>query len=85
MEYKQAEILRGYIEHLQAEAFERGFKVGMVRTHGHWLWSPRDIDGTVSGCCSKCSFSHIFVGGHTAQYRYCPYCGAKMDEEVQDE
>ena len=48
------------------------------RPQGEWIWSPRDTDGTVSGCCSNCSFSHLFIGGHTAQYNYCPNCGAKM-------
>ena len=48
---------------------------------GEWIWSPRDTDGTVSGCCSNCSFSHLFIGGHTAQYNYCPNCGADMRGE----
>ena len=48
------------------------------RPTGEWIWSPKDEDGTVSGCCSNCSFSHLFIGGHTAQYNYCPNCGAKM-------
>lgn len=53
------------------------------RPKGKRIWSPKDEDGTVSGCCSNCSFSHLFIGGHTAQYNYCPNCGAKM--EVQNE
>ena len=48
------------------------------RPTGEWIWSPKDKDETVSGCCSNCSFSHLFIGGHTAQYNYCPNCGAKM-------
>lgn len=52
---------------------------------GEWIWSPKDIDGTVSGCCSNCSFSHLFIGGHTAQYNYCPNCGARMDERGEDD
>ena len=55
------------------------------RPQGEWIWSPRDTDGTVSGCCSNCSFSHLFIGGHTAQYNYCPSCGARMkgaDDEI---
>ncbi len=53
--------------------------------HGHWLWSPKATDGTLSGCCSNCSFSHVFMGGHTAQYRYCPKCGAKMEISSEEE
>lgn len=48
------------------------------RQQGEWIWSPVADDGTVSGCCNKCSFSHMFIGGHTAQYNFCPNCGAKM-------
>ena len=29
--------------------------------------------------CSECSFSLNFVEGHTAQYRFCPSCGARME------
>lgn len=47
--------------------------------NGEWIWSPVADDGTVSGCCNICSFSHVFIGGHTAQYNYCPNCGAKMN------
>ena len=53
-------------------------KAKFGRPTGEWIWSPKDKDGTVSGCCSNCSFSHLFIGGHTAQYNYCPNCGAKM-------
>lgn len=31
--------------------------------------------------CSECSFSLNFVEGHTAQYRFCPQCGARMESE----
>lgn len=30
--------------------------------------------------CQDCGFIHDFVDGHTAQYKYCPSCGAKMEE-----
>lgn len=55
------------------------------RPQGEWIWSPVADDGTVSGCCSKCSFSHMFIGGHTAQYNFCPNCGAKMTGGVKND
>ena len=59
--------------------YQRGYEKGKAdRPQVEWIWSPRDMDGTVSGCCSNCSFSHLFIGGHTAQYNYCPSCGARM-------
>jgi rubrerythrin len=30
--------------------------------------------------CQDCGFIHDFIDGHTAQYKYCPSCGAKMQE-----
>ena len=70
-----------------SDDFIKGFECGAkrqfeadkkARPKGEWIWSPRDMDGTVSGCCSNCSFSHLFIGGHTAQYNFCPSCGADM-------
>lgn len=60
------------------EFLEHCYNHSSAEKRGEWLWSPIDKDGTVSGCCSECSFSHIFIGGHTAQYQYCPNCGARM-------
>ena len=40
--------------------------------HTPYLWEKKR--------CSICGFIKEFVDGHTAQYNYCPNCGAKMDE-----
>jgi rubrerythrin len=29
--------------------------------------------------CQDCGFIHDFIDGHTAQYKYCPSCGMKME------
>ena len=34
------------------------------------------------GICSECGLIHDFLDCHTAQYNYCPQCGAKMEEPV---
>lgn len=62
---------------------DRDCLIEWIRPKGEWIWSPKDTDGTVSGCCSNCSFSHLFTGGHTAQYRFCPSCGADMRGEAE--
>ena len=36
----------------------------------------------IHGQCSECGLIHDFIDGHTAQYKYCPQCGAKMDGGV---
>lgn len=52
---------------------------------GHWiklfLIDTSDIDGQ----CSECGFIHRFIDGYTAQYDYCPNCGARMIEPQESE
>lgn len=40
--------------------------------HGHWEWDGDYI-------CSNCG-----ERGHRNKWKYCPNCGAKMDEEIKD-
>ena len=37
-------------------------------------------DGTYKGRCTKCGFVKVFIEGHDAQYKFCPYCGCHMKE-----
>ena len=37
------------------------------------LWDAPDY--TFKGRCKKCGFTHYFIQGHDAQYRFCPQCG----------
>lgn len=39
-------------------------------------------DGTFKGRCRECGFTHFFIEGHCAQYKYCPQCGSKKFKEV---
>lgn len=44
--------------------------------HGHWkAWYHGDCNFTYS--CSNCG-----IGNSFDRTRFCPHCGAKMDEEV---
>lgn len=42
---------------------------------GHWI----DY-GKGNYACSECGYE--FISDDTDDFRYCPYCGAKMIEEV---
>jgi len=62
--------------------------------HGKWLycWSSdlcaefEKYQGLQSAKCSVCNISQsINTYQHKAQYNYCPYCGAKMDELIEQE
>jgi len=46
---------------------------------GHWIKMFLTDTSDIDGQCSECGFIHRFIDGHTAQYNFCPNCGAKMD------
>lgn len=44
---------------------------------GHWIWKTEDIYR-----CSECYEDiHVKEVMNVPQYEWCPYCGAKMEEE----
>ena len=51
--------------------------------HGHWMRynvnSQPDEKDTMYWKCSKCY--NVQIGRMEEPYRYCPYCGARMDED----
>lgn len=54
--------------------------------HGRWKERPaiRKIKNTNIPVveCSECGLTFCdIINNHTEIYRYCPYCGAKMDQE----
>lgn len=71
-----------------SEAFEKGMRefIGDAptieeRKKGKWIWDDEGYH------CSECFF-HAY--GNTLEcldgtYRYCPKCGAKMDEERRED
>ena len=74
------EVLKEYIEQLQNEAFERGFKMAIEQgqKHGHWIDGKACVCGDNKWICSACGEDKWM--GSIKSYKYCPYCGAKMDE-----
>ena len=47
--------------------------------HGKWINETRTY-GTICAQCSVCGlFSGVWL--RNAPYKYCPYCGSKMDGE----
>lgn len=59
--------------------------------HGHWdVREPmpmHDIKGNLSWgnwyVCTGCGFATTAIEGHITQYKYCPSCGARMDEDTE--
>lgn len=52
--------------------------------HGKWESKNRNMYGTVSGQCSTCGM-YAGLWMRNMPYKYCPYCGAKMDGEGKTE
>ena len=55
--------------------------------HGHWIKNSIDNSRKFEYSCSICGWSGVknydsYVDIH--EFEYCPYCGAKMDEEEQE-
>lgn len=67
-----------YKELIMAKAeiklLKRQLERAKPETHGHWKGKPIAGLGTVR--CSECNSCFIENNG---RWRYCPYCGAKMD------
>jgi hypothetical protein len=61
--------------------------------HGHWIYDPNGMDWNLGAWrCSKCGCKNNNIGGDErinpllfAGSKYCPNCGAKMDEDTERE
>ena len=68
------DIYSDFIEQIEKAALADVVHV----VHGHWKWSPKHEEYE----CSNCGESAPCDGWHDELLSdYCPYCGAKMDEE----
>lgn len=58
-------------------------------THKSGKWIAQDIHNCHTDFkCSECGYIHSFMhlyGEPTADYTYCPNCGAKMESEVRND
>lgn len=78
-----APFLAGGSVHYETVAFQQ--EIDMIRRieaepvkHAHWIIiAPRDVNEEPDFACSSC-FCIAPSRGYT---RYCPNCGARMDEE----
>lgn len=50
-----------------------------IQKHGHWIRSPKFLSETK---CSVCKETYV---GDCRMFKFCPDCGARMDEEVIQE
>ena len=76
------------------EQYVNGYADGQrdATAHAHWVYDPNGCDWGIGAYrCSRCDCrngglpcnedAHVYS---YANSHYCPYCGAKMDEEVAD-
>lgn len=78
-------MIRTYEAYTQA--INKGIKSLENQKIGHWI--AQDIHNCHTNFkCSKCGYIHSFThlyGKPTADYTYCPYCGAKMIKSQKSE
>lgn len=48
----------------------------------HGYWEQYSVYGDINFRCSECGKAKFHNGEMIRKYRYCYYCGAKMDEQV---
>ena len=53
--------------------------------HAHWIDSPNIMECVVCSNCFSDDLSAQVVAPPPADYKFCPSCGAKMDEEMEEE
>lgn len=78
---REANRVRPELSHEQAIKNIRG----IVERRGKWV-SREDMNYLDENkvthnhfMCDRCGLIHDFIDGHTAQYNFCPNCGARMD------
>lgn len=67
--------------------YEKGYedaKRQYDRGHGHWVLERSYGDGKSDYCCSVCNYDDTMYDNLLSFYKYCPYCGAEMDEEEEE-
>lgn len=67
--------------------YDKGYqnaKAKYDRGHGHWILERSYGDGKSDYCCSVCNYDDTMYDTLLSFYKYCPYCGAIMDEEVEE-
>ena len=84
-----APLLSGEQVHYESVAFQQ--VIGMIRRieaepvkHAHWVACESD-EYEDEYKCSACGIQFIAIEPQEEGWKYCPCCGAKMDEEGKDD
>lgn len=63
------------LQSVYLDGYDHGYKDALKSLSNktwHWIGIDEDYE------CDNCGFIHTFIDGHTAQYNFCPNCGARM-------
>ena len=75
----------GYINHIRVlEMIDNEPTVeAKPVVHAHWALFGKDGTDTDYGC-TNCGYTFTTSGSYPQSVHYCPYCGAQMDEEINN-
>ena len=73
--------LMAELQRKDRELHQKNLIIKHAMQHGHWV---KPVPGDGENYCSVCKVPQPWFQWNGYQdYDYCPYCGAKMDEEVK--
>lgn len=89
-------VVKNDVVHISTQMWEiivERIAESVPQQHGAWVWNPNGIDwGLGAWQCSLCGARNNNLPADTkispyafSGSRYCPNCGARMDEEAADE
>lgn len=75
-----------YDDYLKAVAYGKGYLSGGEDAYKHGKWENSSYLTMDSAMCSNCKSKayHYQYRGVREFYKYCPYCGAKMNKEEEN-
>lgn len=86
-------VVKNQVVHISTQMWEtivERIATSVQQKHGRWVWNPNGMDWVLGAWqCSVCGSrnNNLPVNTRISPYRfsgsrYCPNCGAKMDEEA---
>lgn len=78
---KGMEVSISDLMYIKLAEYENAEEDADVQPVKHSRWIPMN-DGTYNAFCDNCGYERGSKAWNKADYKYCPYCGARMDGDT---